>query len=204
MSPRTVWRSALVAALMVVAGCAPPWAVDPERDAHYEEHLERWRALEHWSVSGRASVQGGGESVSLSLRWDERPDGYRLELSGPFGTGTVRLDGSPDGVVIDDGRGPPQHAETPEQLVEAYTGHELPVSALRDWLVGRPAADLPLDDRRLDRHGRPASYHQDGWTVEYRGWTEAEDGLLLPSRVDVRRTHQQLRVALSGWMLHEE
>lgn len=197
------WRlgGVLLTCAVLLAACAPPWAVDPEAENRFDAYRTEWESITAWNVSGRAALQGGGESVTLSVRWREEEDGsYRLELSGPFGAGAARLIGDAEGVVLDDGRGEPMVADTPETLVELYTGHDVPVTALRAWLLALPAPGLTLEARTLDRHGRPNRYEQDGWVVNYRGWTEV-DGLPLPARVDIRKADQQLRVALSGWSI---
>ncbi len=188
--------AALVLAL-AVSGCATPLVV--EREAARDELRDAIHALDGWAVSGRAAVQADGESVSLSLRWrEERPDAYVLDLSGPFGAGAVRITGSARHATLEDGRGEAVTAARPEALLAAHTGRYLPVSALRYWMVGIPAPQLPLDGESLDSRGRPEHLEQDGWDVRYYGWDEV-DGLYLPRRVDLQKGAKRVRVALTGW-----
>ncbi len=179
------------------AGCALLVPEDERQEAHQAFLAER-EELERWSVSGRAALRASGEAVSLSLRWEQAPGMYAIDLSGPFGTGAVRIVGDGQGVTLRDGTGRSMTADTPEELLAVQTGHELPVRALADWIVGRPARGLKVDDLRLDGSGRPDRLRQADWSVQFQGWEEV-DGIDLPTRVDLQSGSKQLRVALSGW-----
>lgn len=186
--------------LAVLGGCAL-LAPQGQREAAYGEFLEARGALEAWSVAGRAALRDAGEAVTLSLRWRQRAPGrYTLALSGPFGSGSVRIRGRPGQVALEEGGGRRFTAESPEALVAARTGYEVPVTALRDWIVGRPAAGLELEARELDGEGRPARLVQGGWRVTYHGWQTVE-GIDMPTRFEVHRGAKALRVALRGWSL---
>ena len=194
------WGARLLAGLLavgVLSGCALLVPED-ERQAHYEAFLEERAELRDWSVRGRAALRADGEAVSLSLRWQQRGESYTINLSGPFGAGAVRIEGQPGQVTLRDGAGQSATAQSPEDLLAAQTGHRLPVTALHDWIVGRPAADLGVDELSLDRAGRPDRLEQAGWQVDFQGWTDV-DGMDLPSRVDLHSGSTQMRVALSGW-----
>ncbi|ABM61767.1 lipoprotein insertase outer membrane protein LolB [Halorhodospira halophila] len=194
------WSPRLLAGLLaalVLSGCALLVPED-EREAQYEAFLEERAELRDWSVAGRAALRAEGEAVSLSLRWEQRGEVYTINLSGPFGAGAVRIEGQPGRVTLRDGAGQSATAQSPEELLAAQTGHQLPVTALRDWIVGRPADGLEVDELSLDRVGRPDRLEQAGWRVDFQGWTDV-DGVDLPSRVDLTRGSTQMRVALSGW-----
>ena len=184
------------------AGCAV--LVDNDaRKAAYAEFISARKEVTHWSVRGRAAVQAEGSGATLSLRWRQLDDVFDINLSGPFGAGAVRISGQPGAVVLDDGSGQPYSAADPESLIAAYTGYEMPVSALRYWILGMPAAGLEVEHRELDASGRPQVLKQSGWRVEYRRWNRVA-GMAMPARVDLRKGAKQLRVALSGWQVSNE
>lgn len=194
------WAAVLLAALGL-AGCAP-LAPQAEREAAYEAFLDEHAALGDWSVAGRAALRAEGEAATFSLRWRQRGEAYTIRLTGPFGAGGVEIRGEPGAVALTGGSGRTVTARTPEELLAAATGHRMPVTALRDWIVGRPAADLAVEALRLDGDGRPERLVQAGWEVLFHGWREVE-GVALPGRIDLRNGSRHLRVALSEWSLSD-
>ena len=199
MWPRWARRAAGMALLtLLAAGCAPLLVDEREREAEHEAFLAERSGIESWLVHGRAGIRAEGEAVSLSLRWRQEPDRYDLHLSGPFGAGAVRVAGDADGVTLWHGDGRTLTAATPEDLLASQTGHRLPVTALRDWILGRPAEGKAVEARELDRQGRPARLVQAGWEIDYRGWTEV-NGLALPARMDLSSGDKHVRVALASW-----
>ncbi len=199
------WGVRLLVGLLavgVLSGCALLVPED-ERETQYEAFLEERAELRDWSVAGRAALRAEGEAVSLSLRWEQRGEAYTIHLSGPFGAGAVRIEGQPGQVTLRDGAGQSATARSPEELLATQTGHQVPVTALRDWIIGRPAGELDVEELSLDRAGRPARLEQAGWEVDFQGWSKV-DGLELPSRVDLRSGSTHMRVALSGWSHGDE
>lgn len=192
------WWGVLLLALGV-AGCAP-LAPEAEREAAYEAFLAERAGLDEWSVGGRAALRAEGEAAAFSLRWRQRGEAYTIRLTGPFGAGGVEIRGEPGAVALTGASGRTMAAETPEGLLAEATGHRLPMTALRDWIVGRPATGMAVETLRLDGEGRPERIEQAGWELAFHGWSEV-DGVDLPGRIDLHSGERQLRVALSGWSL---
>lgn len=191
-----------LAVLLGSSGCA--LTVDKaERDKAHAEFVSEHEGLSHWSVRGRAALRAAGEGATLSLRWRQIGGVFDIHLSGPFGAGAVRVSGQPGAVILDDGSGQPRSAQEPETLFAMYTGYDLPISALRYWILGIAAQGLRVERKELDAAGRPQVMVQDGWRIEYRRWSDVE-GIHLPARVDIHKGSKQLRVALSGWQLGNE
>ncbi|MCG5529379.1 lipoprotein insertase outer membrane protein LolB [Halorhodospira halochloris] len=200
------WRRLAVVAVLAVlfgaSGCALLVDEEERADAH-AEFVEERKDLLRWSVSGRAAVRVNGEGATLSLRWQQRDEVFDINLSGPFGAGAVRVSGQPGAVVLNDGSGQAHSAPDPESLFATHTGYDLPVSALRYWIVGLPAEELEVGDKDIDARGRPRQIVQNGWQVEFRRW-ESVEGIYMPSRIDIQKSAKQLRVALSSWQIDDE
>ena len=63
------------------------------------------------------------------------------------------------------------------------------------WVRGVRAsgpADLSFDD-----FGLPATIRQDGWAVEYRGWSAREPAL--PTKVFARQGHASVKLVVEKW-----
>ena len=194
----------LGACLLVVAGlggCAvPPVADDSALQAAAASH-QRWLAgVSHWRVSGRVAVKVPGDGWSATLQWQQNADEYQIQLSGPFGQGAVRIEGGGGEVVLRTAEGRVARSGSPEQLIGQELGVEVPISALRYWLLGRPDPAYPVTGLELDGSGRLRSLEQAGWQLQYEEYAAAGEGEL-PARLDIRRADTRARFLVSGWRL---
>lgn len=193
-----------LAALLLVAwlaGCAAPAPVPPsERLAAAEAH-QRWlQGLSQWRASGRVAVDIPGEAWNATLQWRQEASSYLIQLSGPFGQGAVRIDGDADSVQLRTAQGQVTSAASAEALVARELGAQMPITALRYWLTGRPAPDQPVTRQELDNAGQLLELDQAGWQVRYLEYLPS-DGGALPARLSVRREDWQARFLISRWQL---
>ncbi|ABE58879.1 MULTISPECIES: lipoprotein insertase outer membrane protein LolB [Chromohalobacter] len=193
-----VWLGLVLVALL--AGCASQApSPDQSRDrGDWEAQIERLQTLDAWSLAGKVGLRTNEGSESANIDWQQRPDTYRILISGPFGAGRTLLTGRPGAVTLTNGEGRFE-AETPEALMEQQLGWSLPISALDYWVRGLPA---PEGGERIehDEQGFPQQLRQFGWTIEYRDWTRA-DTLWMPRRLVM--TYGELRATLvaNQWQL---
>lgn len=111
--------------------------------------------------SGRISVVEQGPSPhnlygSFELRLDG--DSGSLELGSPLGQMLARASWDAGSARVDDGRTRREY-DSFEDMTQATLGLRLPRAALRDWVRGRPASQLPL------RELPDGSFEQLGWQV---------------------------------------
>lgn len=188
-------------AIAMLAGCATgPRAVPDERDDAWQQNRARLSALDQWRAEGRMAVNAANDGGQAHFTWRETEgDRYSLRLGGPWGQGAARLAGTGSRVELlaADGRrfvGP----DARELLIAVY-GWDIPVSALRQWLVGLPTEN---SEYRLDRFGRVVSLQWRDWSLEYRRYRQ-HDGLDLPAVIVAERAGDGLwlRVAVDRWHL---
>ena len=155
------FRFGAVCAAVVLAGCSTlTLPDDPPRGE---------------LLAGRMSVQVAAtdtepaHSLSASFELSGTPQHGRLDMNTPLGSTVARARWSPDAVVLDTPQGQTRHA-TLDEMTRAVVGEALPVSALFDWLRGRPwrgavsvAAVAP----------EPAGFSQLGWQVDLSRFDEA-------------------------------
>lgn len=197
-------RALLLAAVMLLAGCETmtlPWEVEVDEQSRalaHERHLLWLSGIESWKARGRFAARLPDDSVSASMSWEQEPQSFDLRLSGPFGAGSMRIDGTPGAVRLRTSDGRTVLARTPEELVSRELGWQLPVSVLRYWILGRPAPDIETEQLQLDDEGHVQRMFQAGWDVQYKGYSEVEGGAL-PSRVEVRGPSVELTLLLTTW-----
>ncbi len=189
------------AALLLLAGCAGPAVVpvaSPERT--WAERAAALEAIDAWRLAGRVGISDGNAAWHLKLFWRQRPDGYEMDLSGPFGAGAVKLTGGPQGVELRDGEGNRWQAGDAEQLLWQHTGIFMPVNGLRYWIRGLPAPDQDKRQMALDAAGRLAELRQDGWRIRFREYMPV-DGQELPRNLLIHRDGIEVRVQVDRWSL---
>lgn len=197
------WRGRLAAALVValaLAGCAAPRPVPDDRDAAWSDRRARLAELSDWRAEGRIAVRGTAEPGSVHFSWIQSPGpGFALRLEGPWGQNVGRLEVGAQRSVLTTREGARYVGGDPARLIEDLYGWQVPVTALRDWLVGLPGESR---DFRLDRFGRLARLDWRGWRIAYRRHRRV-DGLDLPVELRGRNADAgtEIRIAIDRWQL---
>lgn len=195
-------RNLLVPALaLLIAGCA---GLGPQESVEGSGNADGWKAhkaqistVDGWQISGKIGIQAPQDSGSGTLFWLQRQDYFDIRLSGPLGRGATRLTGRPEAVALEVAGQGRYEADSPEALVESQLGWQLPVSNLLWWVRGLPSPDS-RSRIQLDADGRLARLQQDGWDVEYLGYSE-EDGYSLPSRIKLAGRDLKITLVVKDW-----
>lgn len=191
----------IISLFILLAGCAgqkPQEALHGQGDpAQWQAHKSQIAQLDGWQISGKVGIRSAQESGSATLFWLQRQSYSDIRLSGPLGQGASRLTGRPGAIVLDIANQGRFEAASPEALLEERLGWRLPVSNLLWWIRG-----LPEPDRRsqvtLDADSRLARLQQDGWQVDYLGYTE-HDGYALPARIKLQGHDLTVTLVIKEW-----
>ena len=93
-------------------------------------------------------------------------------------------------------------AKDAETLFREVMDLSLPVAALRYWVRGLDAPDLPLESVEKDGEGRITDLTQDGWQLAYNGNISIESGshrFEVPRRLTATRGDIEIRWASTEW-----
>jgi outer membrane lipoprotein LolB len=188
--------------LSSVAGCAtaPVQAPAPAGAGTLEQHAQALVALQAWRMSGRAAVSTPGQAGTVSMTWRQQGEEYNVELRAPWGAGTVRVDGGPAGVMLRTSRGVQEFGSTPRELLRRHSGLDLPLEALRYWLIGLPQPGAAAQPE-VDARGLLTELRQHGWRIRYRRYGEFQN-LALPTRLDLSGEGIEVRIAVQAWTLN--
>lgn len=190
----------MVVLASLMAGCAtivhPGGTPD---QAAWQAHRQRLAGIDHWHMQGRIGVTTPQRGGSASLDWREAGGTMTLLLSGPFGLGAVRLQGTAQAMHVRDSKGHSWVSYTPEQALESSLGWPLPIASLRYWILGLPA---PGFDYKVDvgSRGLPTRLAQQGWNVDYAAFKRS-GGLFLPQDLLVTRGATRIKLIVSDWSL---
>jgi outer membrane lipoprotein LolB len=189
-------RQFLLILVVFIAGCASaprPSGVPANIDL---EHLDSWHAR------GRLGVSGPENGGSGSFDWQQRGDRTEVQIRGPVGVGSVRLQlrGDPASPELKletaDGRKLESAAAWDE--LEARLGAPVPAGNLRYWILGlaapgahqwhEPAADGVV------------TLEQGGWRIDYQRYS-TEPGARVPVRMTASNGEARVRIVVDRWQL---
>jgi outer membrane lipoprotein LolB len=199
---RAAGRTAGALLLVLLAGCAQR-QVRPADDALLAAQAVREAALAaqpQWRMSGRFAVSGEGEGGSGRLDWQQRADGYVIEISAPVTRRSLRLIVNGDGARLEGLEQGPLSGADPQRLLYEATGWTLPLQPLMAWARGaraRGPAEL-----EFGTDGLPLRLQQQGWQVEYRSWDTARSPAL-PLRVFANSGERRVRLVVDRWELSD-
>lgn len=195
----------LIAMAALIAACA--YQGPRERPADREQAWQELRAaladLDTWRAQGRMSVRTAGDGGSAGFDWREQgADRFELRLSGPWGQGVARLSGTPNGAVLDEGNGRILRGRDAGRLLRRAYDWNIPVSQLRRWLIGLPAAEEAEVSYTLDVYGRLETLDWEDWQITY-GRYRQQDDLDLPAELTIANSAEavRIRVAIDDWDL---
>jgi outer membrane lipoprotein LolB len=183
-----------LALLSILAGCAGA----PPQTSTVPEDL---RQLQYWQARGRLGISGAGQGGSGSFAWEQQRDRAEVQIRGPIGIGSVRLQMSGPAASphlrLETADGQVFEANSAWQELESRLGTPIPAQQLRYWMLGVPA---PGEHRWLEeRTDQTAVLEQDGWRIEYR-YTDELSGRL-PSRIHAVSGNARVRIVIDRWSL---
>jgi|TARA_E500000178_G_scaffold321477_1_gene345388 outer membrane lipoprotein LolB len=182
-----------------LTGCSlMPWSSDDDSEILTflpADQLNQWDLTAKFSVSTKEGTESG------SIRWILNPDEERLDVLSPTGSVVAQLTmtESEARLKTDDRETVAKDAET---LFREVMDLSLPVAALRYWVRGLDAPDLPLESVEKDGEGRITVLTQDGWQLAYNGNVSIESGshrFEVPRRLTATRGDIEIRWASTEW-----
>lgn len=153
-----------------------------------------------WEFRGRVGVRVAGDGFNGRLRWWQRNDIFLGSVSGPFGAGTVRIQGDGNEIAITDEEGAVTEMEDAEQVLRRRYGWTIPVKSLRYWALGIPDPDLPAvtevgEDGLLER------LEQGQWEVAIDAYTQS-GGQPMPRRMTATHGDTRVRIVIDTWIFY--
>ncbi|MGH8186525.1 MAG: lipoprotein insertase outer membrane protein LolB, partial [Steroidobacteraceae bacterium] len=142
------------------------------------------RELDRWQARGRLGVSGPENGGSGSFDWQQRGDRSEVQIRGPVGVGSVRLqlrgDPARPDLTLETSRGQRLEEEAAWNELEARLGAPVPAGSLRYWMLGLAA---PGDHRWHEENSEGVvTLEQDGWRIDYQRYS-TEFGPRIPVRM---------------------
>lgn len=150
-----------------------------------------------WTMVGRVAVSDGQEGGSGRLEWTASPEQESLTFRAPLGQGGWKLKRDGLQATLDLGEQRVFHGQSLSDLLDAHLGWQVPVEAMRYWMLGIPDPSAPYD-QELGEDGLPAQLAQAGWKVRYDSFRGNGD-LILPRKLVAEKDPYSVKLVVSKW-----
>ena len=196
---RRRWLPAL-AGLLLLSGCAVKRGIELPELTDWQVRQNVLAGLSEWAFAGRIGVSAGDDGFNGRLRWHQTDDDFRASVSGPFGAGTVRIDGNGERITVEEKDGQLTELHDAERDLRVRYGWTIPVASLRFWALGIPDPNAPADTE-FDEEGQLARLEQRNWSVEIAQYRKG-GGQLMPRRITAVNADAKVRLVIDSWTFY--
>ena len=151
--------------------------------------------LLQWHLLGRIAMTNEVDSWSAKIDWLHETDKDVLNLSGPLGQGAVRIVLHSDSIMIDQGDGQVGFSKNVDEYVKQQLGFFVPLSALRFWVVGLNAPDMPFVSFE-------DGFLQFSWNIQYHNFIQVGNDWM-PRKISIKNNSAKLKLVVDQWMLND-
>ncbi|MBV1842683.1 lipoprotein insertase outer membrane protein LolB [Photobacterium ganghwense] len=179
-----------------LSGCATSPTTDHKTS--WESHEQALTKLTHYQAAGKLGYKGS-QRFSANMHWETRPREDKLLLTNFLGSTLLKLNATPSSVTLVNNEGKTFQGRDAGKLVEQLTGLNLPVTQMRDWLIGLPTA---ADTYQLNKEGRVSYLAKeiDGklWQLDYNEYDYSVTPAL-PKRLVLSTTGVTITLVINNW-----
>ncbi|CAO96927.1 lipoprotein insertase outer membrane protein LolB [Erwinia tasmaniensis] len=168
----------------------------------WHQHQQAVEKITHYQTRGAFAWLSERQKVYARFNWQQSaPDRYRLLLTNPLGSTELQLDQQGQVAQIVDNKGKRYVSNDAAQMISQLTGMTIPLSNLRQWMMGLPgeATDYQLDDQyRL----REVNFSEEGkrWHVTYLDY-HTEQNPQLPANIELQQGDQRIKLKMDSWTI---
>ncbi|EAR56499.1 hypothetical outer membrane lipoprotein LolB [Photobacterium sp. SKA34] len=180
----------------LLSGCAQTPKSTQKVD--WETHQTQLKRLTDYQAKGVFGYLSPEQRISLTFNWKNHGDGYQLILTKMYKT-VLNLNAEPGNVTLIDPDGKTYHGTDAAQLVKQLTGIELPLSQMRDWLIGLPTA---ADTYQLNNNDQVAFLAKEingqVWEMHYNTYNDQSPAL--PTQMVLNQGKLKIKIKISNWL----
>ncbi|WP_305420888.1 lipoprotein insertase outer membrane protein LolB [Photobacterium leiognathi] len=180
----------------LLSGCAQTPKNTQKVD--WETHQTQLKRLTDYQAKGVFGYLSPEQRVSLTFNWKNHNDEYQLLLTKMYKT-VLNLDAKPNSVTLVAPEGKIYHGTDATQLVQQLTGIQLPLSQMRDWLIGLPTG---ADTYQLNNNDQVAYLAKDingqVWEMHYNTYNDQSPAL--PTQMVLNQGKLKIKIKISHWL----
>ncbi|WP_305371644.1 lipoprotein insertase outer membrane protein LolB [Photobacterium leiognathi] len=180
----------------LLSGCAQ--TPQDTQKVDWKTHQTQLKRLTDYQAKGVFGFYSPEQRIQLTFNWKNHNDEYQLILIKMFKT-VLNLNSKPNNVTLVDPDGKTYHGTDATQLVKEITGLQLPLSQMRDWLIGLPTG---ADTYQLNNNDQVAYLAKDingqVWEMHYNTYNDQTPAL--PTQMILSQGELQVRIKISQWL----
>lgn len=167
--------------------------------APVENRVQSLSSIQNWDLNALIAIRNNAKnnSESVNLQWAQNKQNYSILLFGPLGASSIKLTGHPGNVLLESADGKKVNAKTPEILLAAQTGWDLPVSNLYYWVRGLPVPGVPAQ-KSYDNYNHLSQLEQQGWVVQFLHYTSMNH-IDVPTKIFLNNPQMSVKIIISKW-----
>lgn len=191
-----------LAVLLLLAGCVSTRS--SRTPLAWPEQQTLLAGLKEYGLDGRVGVRVGEEGWQANARWRQRIEVSEVQLSGPFGAGSLLLRLSGEELQVVDSKGGILRGDEAMDALVRQLGFAPPLTSLRYWLLALPDPAGGDSSSVSNDDGTLAQLEQAGWKLRYEDYRAqpAPGGTVrMPGRLTATREDIRLRLVADRWRL---
>ncbi len=153
-----------------------------------------FQVKESFHTLGKLGIRSSKLTESANFIWQQQQDAFSIELLDPFGRRALQLKGDDQNVEMQvSGDDQLYKASSPEELMQALLGWQVPVRPAKYWIQGKPAPGLKYETLG------PAHFVQSGWDINLRQTRDTADLRGIPRKIQLSNGELKLTLVFSEW-----
>jgi len=160
------------------------------------------QAIDSWRIKGKLAYRNNDDSGSAWFDWTQHGDDFTIYLSGPFGVGTVQINGNAQTITLSQPGEADISSHSSSALTQRLFGWQLPVEQMRAWVRGIPASSSSRVIKTFDEKDLLDSLQEDGWQLNISGYQAGPRGQL-PSKIKGNSGELAFTLLLKAWSFPE-
>ena len=155
-----------------------------------------------WEIRGRLGVQTAEQGGAMDIIWKQSGEEFSIRLIAPLGAGTYLVQGDDSYAVIRYPDGTKKTIDDINKVFKSTLDVDLPVTAIKDWIRGLPAAELSTKSISWNEKHLLHRLKQSGWNVEMTRYTGNK--IPMPHALYVTRDDDEaldVRLLLRQWLI---
>ncbi len=193
--------------LSLLSACAPlqkqPDPTIQLTPPSWPAHQAEMASIDNWQLKGKLAYRNDADSGSAWFDWTQHGDNFNIYLSGPFGVGTVQINGNAQAITLSQPGEIDISSHSSNALTQRLFGWQLPVEQMRYWVRGIPARSLSARViKTFNEEGLLDTLQEDGWQLNISRYQAGPRGSL-PGKIKGNNDELAFTLLLKAWSFPE-